>query len=252
MFPELTPHRFRTHFVQNLSRRHTVTAFSNGISCSTPPCVRFGLYQKILNNGHALLAVRPTTNPACTCRDAFVLVACLSLNGEESGTVIGDPESSSGLFQSPLKIRKIDRECYAEDPKLSLDESSSLRSFLGLKRTEILSARRVEERSGLRWGLTPICCPPPDNSTCSRCSLVTCQSSVKHLSTSQGDSQTDSFLCLVGSDTATATLAQALAVAQVLLHSELPLPPLYHEGFHFKTHRRRSCTFGHRRHSYTC
>ena len=100
--------------------------------------MRFGLYQKILNNGHALLAVRPTTNPASTCRDAFVSVACLSLNGEESGTVIGDPESSSGLFQSPLKIRKTDGECYAEDPKLSLDESSSLRSFLGLKRTEIL------------------------------------------------------------------------------------------------------------------
>ena len=45
VFPELT-HRFRTHFVQNLSRRHTLTAFSNGISCSTPPCVLFGLYQK--------------------------------------------------------------------------------------------------------------------------------------------------------------------------------------------------------------
>ena len=28
VFPELTPHRFRTHFVQNLSRRHTLTAFS--------------------------------------------------------------------------------------------------------------------------------------------------------------------------------------------------------------------------------
>ena len=33
VFPELTPHRFQTHFVQNLSRRHTLTAFSNGISC---------------------------------------------------------------------------------------------------------------------------------------------------------------------------------------------------------------------------
>ena len=103
VFPELTPHRFRTHFVQNLSRRHTLTAFSDGISCSTPPCVRFGLYQNIFNNGHTLLAVRPTTNPASTCRDAFVSMACLRLNGEESGTVIGDPESSSGLFQSPLK-----------------------------------------------------------------------------------------------------------------------------------------------------
>ena len=61
-------------------------------------------------------------------------------------------------------------------------------------------------------GLMPICCLPPNNS---RCSLVICQSSVKHLSTSQGDSQIDSFLCLVGSDFATATLAQALAVARV-------------------------------------
>ena len=140
---------------------------------------------------------------------------------------------------------------YAEDPKLSLDEHSGMKSFLGLKRTEILSARRVDERSGLRWGLTPIC-SPPNNSRRGRCSLVTCQSSVKHLSTSQGDSKTDSFLCLVGSDTATATLAQALAFASVLLHSELPLLPLYNEGFHFNTHRRRSCTFGDRRHSYTC
>ena len=105
VFPELTPHRFRTHFVQNLLRRHTLTAFSNRISCSTPLCVRFGLYQKIFNNGHALLAVRPATNPASTCRDAFVSVACLSLKGEESGTVIGDPECSSGLFRSPLKVR---------------------------------------------------------------------------------------------------------------------------------------------------
>ena len=153
VFPELTHHRVRAHFVQNLSRRHTLTAFSNGNSCSTPPCVRFGLYQKIRNNGHALLAVRPTTNPASTCRDAFVSVACLSLKGEESGKVIGDPECSSGLFQSPLEIRKTDGECYAEDPKLSSDESSSPRSFLGLKRSEVLSARRVEERSGLRWGL---------------------------------------------------------------------------------------------------
>ena len=109
--------------------------------------MRFGLYQKILSNGHALLAIRPTTNPASTCRDAFVSVACLSLNGEESGMVIDDPESSCGLFQSPLKIRKTERERYAEDPKLFLDESSSLRSFLRLKRIEILSARRVEERS---------------------------------------------------------------------------------------------------------
>ena len=37
-----------------------------------------------------------------------VSVACLSLNGEENGTVIGDPECSSGLFQSPLKLRKTD------------------------------------------------------------------------------------------------------------------------------------------------
>ena len=64
-------------------------------------------------------------------------------------------------------------------------------------------------------GLTPICCPPPSDSRCSRCSLVTCQSSVKHISTSQGDSKTDSFLCLVGSDIATATLAHALAVPPV-------------------------------------
>ena len=131
-----------------------------------------------------------------------------------------------------------------QDPKLSLDESSSLRSFLGIKKTEILSARRVEERPGLRWWLTPICCPPPNDSRCSRCSLVTCQSSVKHLSTSQGDSKTDSFLCLVGSGIATATLAQALAVAQVFCRSELH-PPLFHEAFYFNTHRHRSCKFGH-------
>ena len=62
-------------------------------------------------------------------------------------------------------------------------------------------------------GLMPICCLPPNNSGCS---LVICQSSVKHLSTGQGDSQIDSFLCLVGSDFATATLAQALAVARVV------------------------------------
>ena len=46
-----------------------------------------------------------------------------------------------------------------------------------------------------------------------------CQSSVKHHSTRQEDSKTDSFLCLVGSDTAAATLAQALAVAQILFRT---------------------------------
>ena len=57
----------------------------------------------------------------------------------------------------------MESQCYAEDIKLSLDESSSLRSFLGIKRTEIVSARRVEERLGLRWWLTPMCCPPPND-----------------------------------------------------------------------------------------
>ena len=106
--------------------------------------------------------------------------------------------------------------------------------------------------SSLVSGSTPICRPPLNDSRCSRCSLVKSQSSVKHLSTSKGDSKTGSFLCLVGSDIATATLAQALAVAQVLCYSERHLPQLIHEGFHFNTPRRRSCMFGHRRHSNTC
>ena len=161
--------------MQKLSRRHTWTAFSHGMFCATP--------QKTVSNGHAYLAVRPPNNPASTCRDAFVPVAYLSLNGDDSGTVIGDPQSSSGLFRSPHEFgRQMESECYAEDHKLSSDESSSLRNFLGINRTEILSARRVEERSGSRWWLTPICSPPPNDSRCSRCSLVTCQSSVKHLS----------------------------------------------------------------------
>ena len=64
----------------------------------------------------------------------------------------------------------------------------------------------------MTFGLMPICCLPPNDI---RCSLIICQSSVKHLSTSQGGSKTDSFLCLVVRNFATATLAQALAVAQV-------------------------------------
>ena len=95
-------HRFRTDSGQKLSCRHSWTAFSHGISRSTPPCVRFGVHEKTFSYGHAYLAVRPTTNPASTCRDVFVSAAYLSLNGEHSGMVIGDPEKSSGLLRSPL------------------------------------------------------------------------------------------------------------------------------------------------------
>ena len=104
------------------------------------PCVRVRLYQKTVSNGHAYLAIRPPTNPASTCRDALVSVAQLILNGENNGTVIGDPESSNGLlFQSPLNIWKTNGECYAEDPKLSFDECSNLKGFYGIKRTDFFS-----------------------------------------------------------------------------------------------------------------
>ena len=91
------------------------------------------------SNGHANLEVRPPINPASTCRDALVSLAQLILNGENNGTVIGDPQSSNGLFQSPLNIWKTNGECYAEDPKLSFHESSNLKGFYGIKRTEFFS-----------------------------------------------------------------------------------------------------------------
>ena len=108
VFLDLAPHRFRIDSVQKLSRRHSWTAFSHGISCATPPCARFGPYQKTLRCGHAYLGVLPPINPASTCRAAFVTVVYMSLSGEDSGTVNGDPESRSGLFQSPLCFRKTD------------------------------------------------------------------------------------------------------------------------------------------------
>ena len=108
VFLELAPHRFRTDSAQKLSRRHSWTAFSHGTSCATPPCARFGLYQKTLSCGHVYLAVLPPISPVSTCRDAFVTVAYVSLNGEESGTVTATLRASLVCFGRRFNNRKTD------------------------------------------------------------------------------------------------------------------------------------------------